>query len=386
MMKIFFILLIFPLLSIQEDHQKRFLEDVKRINELLDMLEGNDKQLRLIAQRELLKYKENALPFLEERISRKGAGIYLEIIKKILYPLGEVLPPISRDLPKLSRKEIEKYIFYKLCQARLYYNQGRYREALRITSALKKLEPNSIYRKKIQSLLRSSKIKIFNLTIARSTIRASKKLYQIGEKIELELELENLTPEQLEIIFPQGKGFILLQIELTYYDWEGNKTIFEDQELLKLEGKISLKKAEKWKIPYTLNTTEGLDPVRPRRYRIWASITPKEILCMGKKIYESIDFEPLVVKVCKEGALEIEKKGLQLLAMALDKGRPRNVFLPVFLLGKDQKQAGIELLIQSLKATENPSMQKVIFASLEYLTGLPYGWDRKRWLRWWEKK
>lgn len=387
----------------QEPAQKEdLLEKAERIYQLLKLLKSKDIETQKIAYAELKKYGEQVLPFIETIIRESETGIYYKLAMDLhqqklfkLYKqvtwvddqeIQEIKTPKTPS-PRKVKSIQDKYVALKLQEAKQKYKEEKFKEAKNIASSLLNLEPRTKYRNILLKILRASEQRVTFKTLLKCTIEPVKRAFSMDEPVEFVLKIENLLSEKV-VIYPVAKktGTAILDYKMTLLDPLGTRTSKIGADIASIQKVIELQPEGKWERRIILDVSKDYPSVDfIRRHKVSARLLISKIEAPVFDIPRKLIFKPCKFYVVPAKYKHFLEDPLKWLAISIDKGTVNEVFIASVLLPKKQKDAGIELLMQTLKKV-NRRGKIVVCHCLHEITGKKFGADEKKWLRWWQSQ
>jgi len=376
--------------------REKYIAKIKKITELIDTLEGRNFSAKSSAKKELIGLGRIALPFLMEKVHQKDAQDYLEVILAInLQDVGldtkDFSPfpiPKNEELERMVCTKTNEFVYSKYVEAVKNYWEGNYPRAYNISRSLLILEPGTLLRPNLLSLMMLAGQKNLQTTLIKADILVDKDFYELGEKIDFTLRLKNITDKKIIITRanPDEKGGIILKKTLTYYTHSGDEIYEKGDIVLETAPSITIEQQGIWEKKFVIDTEQDMQGPQVRLYTISAFIIPKRIrIEKDETIFEKIVFEPINIKIFPKGARKLRENSLANLKESLEKGIASQVFLSAALVSNHEKELAEEILMTYLPKSSLPIKQS-IFSSLKYITGNTFGMDEEKWLKWWNEQ
>lgn len=385
-----------------EDAKKR----EARIRELVEWLANPDPDVRAMGEKDLPAMGRAALPAIEKKLQEQGVMPLVRMLRNLdrgpaksegWVDEREIRPrpedPALKELAKLDKGIVDKYVQAKYNEALAYANAKNYQRGLDLSSALLVLEPRSSGSETVRRLKRYCDTMITQTTLIEAKIFQEKICYATGEPVELTLRLRNLFRSTMQIEYEKpaaggaAKGVVVVEIEVRVTDWEGaSRSFFKHQELT-IDGEIPLASGAQWERKFALEVGDELDDrLHVREVVVNAWTQPAKIDTEGKTVTRRLQFEPGRVKLVPPQYVKNLENPLEALGRAMEKGTVHDVFVCTQLLPDEQKDPAAELLIKWLGKAESEKGRMAAANLLASLTGQKYGTDARAWADWHRNK
>lgn len=380
--------------------EEEFLKKVQRINHAIDCLLNKDPELQAVGRKIILEAGLEAIPFLEQRLADQGYGEVYALLRELVrkdrpeerrYVDEKELPTdeeMEKELPKLQRDAVEKYVFTKYHEAWTLAKKGKYEQSLAMADAILVLEPRSRYADGIKRLRRYCDIRITQTTICEAKLIPSKTLAIAGEKIECVMRIRNVWKNPITIKFAEdGDGFAILDQSSRIPTMSGDVHEATKSEDVHFEKEIPIASGAQWEKTILLDTGTGLETSPDLRIlTVQAWMQPRKVELGEISTTRRIVFEPATIKVLPRKHEKDLANPLEALGRYIDSGTDYDVFNMAMILEGEDREKGIELLIRVMqKANKAEGLAKLAHL-LGFLTGEKLGVDPKKWLEWWEKR
>jgi hypothetical protein len=373
----------------------------ERLKRAMEMFRDSDRELHESGKSELLALGASALPAIEEELQKKGildlAKLYREVSRAGAasaenYVSTEDLQrdlAAVKDLPKMDRASIEKFVQYKYHEAAAVANKGRYEQGYEMARALLTLEPHSVSAENLKRLRRYCENMVTQTSLLEAKIFQDKPSYLAGEKVELTLRLRNVFKNTLMIRYDvpgasnPAPGMTVIETEISQTGIQA-ETITGNRHLeLSHEGEIPIAPGGQWERRFTLDTdAEFANKADVEMITVNAWSQPLKIETEGASFMRRLQYEPTVVKVVPKKFQHLMADPLGELTKQVEKGTEPELYVCAQLLEGKQRDQGIEILIRAMEKTENPPYRTTLSWVLFRMTGERFGSDPKKWLEW----
>lgn len=308
-------------------------------------------------------------------------------------------------LTSVERAAVEKFFGLKVEETRRALRAHNYKLALQLVDAILVVNPQTRHKKVLQDMRISANQGLLQQEIVRVYLYSPKKVYALGEKVEIKLRVRNIS--EGEVTFPhtaaQPRNFGTLR-KFTYtYELSGSWRTRRTPAVIKQDSPIVLKKNQVWEKSYEIDTSgvEGEEPLM-RRYVLQAQVRPAEIITgEEEKFTRPLTTGKLEIWAMPKKYLAYSKNAFPNLKEAVSFIRGERVpgqllladqatarvalFYSVFFVGERERSEALNLLMEALAAAAGETA-RTITGSLTFLTSEPYGSSKKDWLNWWQRK
>ncbi|MEK7447970.1 MAG: hypothetical protein AAB019_00635 [Planctomycetota bacterium] len=394
----------------------KFYNQVNTIFNLLNKLDapassadGRDEAERQDALAQLVEIGPSVIPFIMERL--KDKGIYVELTRQIMerHPSKEtkITPAILEELARrVSKNEslfIDKYLYSKYLAAQTFAQREQYQPAIKLINSILELEPQLEFSAKLKQFRIACEEKLIQKSVIKTKIfsesrlgRDRKEIYEMGDKINITLQFENVTLRPVDITFGE-KNSAVIYLSITEYGPTGNYSSISRMEEIPLsDKKITLNPKEIWQNSYVIDTDKELRSLLYRIYTLGAEIRPLKIEGGGEFTgIRKIVFPQIILRVFPPDVDPVLKEPLAKLGEALDGGMPLDIFLCSMLVSEKEYEQAIEMLMTALRKSSQPKadpsqaeseLKQVLMNSLKHITQLPFALEEEIWLTWWKEK
>lgn len=384
----------------EEPHKRR----EARIAQLVEWLANPDPDVRAMGEKDLPAFGRDALPAIEKKLEEKGAGPLVKMLRELggappkaaawveeKEIKGESDDPGLKELAKLDKGIVDKYVQGKYREALAYAGAKNFQRGLDLSSALLVLEPRSGASDAVRRLKRYCDTMITQTTLIEAKVFQERIFYASGEPVELTLRLRNLFKSAMQIEYekPAGggpaKGVVVVEIEVRITDWDGHSRSFFKHQELSIDGEIPLATGAQWERKFLLDVKDELDDrLHPREVVVNAWTQPGKIETEGKVVTRRLQFEPGRVKLVPATYVKFLENPLEGLKKTMEQGggTAHDVFVCTQILPEDQREAAIELLIRWLEKAEVEKGRIAGAKILASLTGQKFGTDARAWADW----
>lgn len=377
-----------------------------RLEKAFAWFEDADAGVRELGRQELRHAGREALPLLERKLAEKGAAEVARLIREIDAAHGETrwvsekeLPTpeeLAKGLPKLAAGAADKYVHVKLSEAIAYANRGNFQKGYDMAKALEVLEPKAALAEKVKQLRRYCDNMITQTSLIEAKVIQEKLAYVAGEPVELTLRMKNLFRSAIAIQYEKGtanipgRGLAVVEIEIRTPEPTGSTLTATRSTELAFETEIPIAVGAQWERKFTLETDFEIDTrdfFRIVVVNVWTQ--PERITAGGLPFLKRVQFEPAVLKLVPKKHEKYLAGPLESLKEVLAAGDSPDAICCAHLLEGDQKEKGLELLVQELGAPPRPDfkgdmrMRRTFISHLlTFVTGERHGEDPKRWEEW----
>ncbi len=367
----------------------------------LEWLSCEDKELRDFAARKLVEAGKNAVPQLEKLLAAKGAVEIYRILKEIEVPKFNAARSwaepelvefdLKKDLPKVDRREVEKYVYSKLAEATALYKQKMYERAYNVAKAMLLLEPTSVYAAKLQELARVCDNMVAQTSLLRTTVVSKAHAFSVGCKAELMLKMENVFKNKISLAFGGGQaknGLIVVEIMCDNLDpASGSTTLWNRSEELLIETSIDIAMSGQWERTFTVDT--GLDFEKDqenlRHYTVGAWCQPGKVdVGFGNQARRLI-FMPVHFWAVPKKYEHIIEDPLASFRKSVKAGTTSEVFISAMLSPPDGRDEVVETLIGMMELSNTVTFRALAGSMLGFITEQRLGDNPKTWREWQEK-
>lgn len=397
-------------LLLQDRQSQDYIGKVKRIEDLLDLLEDKDEKIRKIARAELLQIGTDAIPFIEQRLKLRGLLEHHTLIHDIreraqqqLLMQAETIDPgdpelqwyaqLAEKIKGLPRDASERYVASRMFEAYAHVLKENYEQADKILTALLALEPRSLYAEKMQQLHRYCENKILASRFLKATAEALPARLKAGDPIRIKLALENRWKNPLSLTYPeQSKGVLVISVEARALEFNGAERGIRREEAFEIENPITIGVGQTWTREIEIQTKQDFEDIDCLRiYSLAARTKPQKIETGEMPILKGVNWPALTVKVVPEkykGYLDdpLKSLGEVMDGRGVDNGTVNEVFMCAMLVEEERKEAAIALLIKALERANNNTAGDVVIHILMQVTGLRLGGRKQDWLDWWKRR
>ncbi len=375
--------------------EEAYLKRVKRIQQAIDWLVDGDADLRAAGRKILREIGPEAIPFLERRLADRGMGEVYATLRELRTREGNFwveekdLPTaeqMDKDVPKLARDQVDKYVFVKYHEAWSLAKKGRYEKAVEIVQAVLVLEPRTAHSEGLRRLRRFCDIRITQTTMCEAQAIPAKTIAIAGEKVEVKLRLRNVSKQPILIAFPaDGQGFAVVDYSIRVPMPKGDVHEASKSQEIRIEKEISIAVGAEWESSFPMDTGTALEEAQELRIvQVQAWMQPSRIDLGTIPTNRRIVFEPAVVKIVSRKYEKDLTNPLAALGRYMDGGTVNDVFVMALLLEKEDREKGIELLIGAMRHAESRVGQTFLATLLTFLTEQKLGPDPRAWRAWWE--
>ncbi len=367
----------------------------ERIAQLVEWLANPDPDVRSMGEKDLPSFGRDAIPAIETKLREKGVEPLVRMLRD-LDRLGQTWvdapeDPAIRELAKLDKAIVDKYVQAKYREALAYANAKNYQRGLDLATALLVLEPRTSASETVRRLKRYCDTMITQTTLIEAKIYQEKLHYAAGEPIELAMRLRNLFKSAMTIEYEKpapdrpAAGVVIVEIEVRITDWEGHSRSFFKHQEISLEGEIPLATGAQWERKFMLDVKDELDDrLHVREVIVNAWTQPAKIETEGKIVTRRLQFEPGRMKLVPPQYVKHLEDPLEAMKRTMERGggTVHDVFVCTQLLSEEQKDPATELLIRSLEKAEEAQARIATAKILASLTGQKFGTDPRVWSDW----
>lgn len=374
-----------------------------RIAQLIEWLSDPDPDVRAMGEKDLPSFGKDAIPAIQKKLQEKGVGPLVKVLRDLERKAetwvdekeikGEGEDPALKELAKLDKGIVDKYVQAKYNEGLAYARAKHYQRGLDLASALLVLEPRSPAAETVRRLKRYCDTMITQTTLIEAKIYQEKLFYAAGEPVELTLRLRNLFKSNMKIEYekpapptPPG-GIVVVEIEVRITDWDGHSRSFFKHQELTIDAEIPLATGAQWERKFMLDAKDELDDrLHVREVLVNAWTQPGKIETEGKIVTRRLQFEPGRVRFVPVQYLKNLEHPLESLRKAMEGGTAHDVFVAAQLLPDDQKEPATEMLIRWLERSESEKGRLAGAKILAALTGEKFGTDPRAWADWHRNK
>lgn len=402
--------------KLPDTEDEALFELARRTTTLIDrLLLAPENDVEAVSQ-ELLLIGQEALPFLLGKLSELRADRLIKVIDQINYLHG-TLPTDSekpselglcpaefdglrRPLSEEDAKKLETLLYQKYLEAIALYKAGKFEQAHKLAEALIIVERRLPFRPDVQRLKVLCEEALLTSRLVAARLAAKKRIYEVGETIEIVASMENLTagPLTIELAASQpvepavkgaatvtpGKTHLFLTIEYTEYDPYGSVHSIVRQELVEVEPRITLSLEQPWRHSFNIETLKD-NPLGMvyKEYKVMAEMRFASVSGATTLVPRRIVFEPLTLRVFPQDVDPILRHPLEFFIGALDAGSPIDILLGAMLVPEKDQLKAVEFMIKALPHATQIG-KRVLMNTLRLVTKAPVQFDEQAWIKWWE--
>lgn len=309
--------------------------------------------------------------------------------------------------PAMTATEIaavEKFFTLKVEEARQALKKHNYQLALKLIDAILVVNPQTRHKKVLQEMKIIASQGLLQQEVVRVYLYSPKKVYALGEKIEIKLRVRNISSGEVTfphaLAVPRNLGGVR---KFAYtYELSGSSRMRATRTVIKQGSPITLKKNQVWEKSFEIDTSvvEAVEPVM-RRYVLAAMLRPAEIIAgEEEKFTRPLTTGKIEIWAMPKKYAPYSKNAFANLKEALSFIRGERVpgelllddettarvvlFYSVFFLSEQERTEALELLMEALTASAGQAA-RTITGSLTFLTNQPYGSSKEDWLNWWQR-
>jgi hypothetical protein len=308
----------------------------------------------------------------------------------------------DESLTQEERKTVNKFFRLKNKEAEAALKKGDFITARRILQALIVLGTDDLkLRAQIEDLERLVRKEETRANVIDARIVVDKPVFSGVSSIKVFVRLINRSDDTVYIFHKREKIGVgtncgTVSVLYTAYRADGSIAWAERGNLsFKKSEPLALKKNQMWEKELLLEVPElSKNELVTYIYTLTGSVV-LEVLRGDKDVYTlTLDMGRLSFKVVPPGAEKYALDPLNSLTDAVKRAaaKPleseteetiRAIFFSPFFLSESQKGEAVAILVSWL-AQLREDFANASMAALSYLTNLPYGKDRARWVNWWK--
>ncbi len=367
----------------------------ERARRALEWLEDGDPELAEVGRRELLRLGEAAVPFIEERLERKGAAALARTLREIdRLGLRDGRPVRLEDLPPpedpaaAPRGAGERYVQGKYAQAYRLVQKKQYQKAYDLAGALLVLEPRSASSESVRKLRRHCDNMIMQTSLMEARIVQRQAAYVAGDRVDLTMRLRNLHRDAIMIRYDAGPvdspagGKAIVQVEVRIPQERGDLVTLTGYDQVALEPEIPIATGAQWEHGFVLDASVGAEYAEHFQVLVVHAWTiPDRIETEGALVTRRIQFEPAVVKRVPRRFAHVLEDPLGALEKALQSAEStrQEVFVAALLLDGEAKEKGMARLVETMKTSERAIGRVWIGHLLGFMADRKLGDDPQKW-------
>lgn len=397
-------LAILLLASLQEEEGDK---KVRRLDRALGWLVNEDADVREMGRRELLMIGADAVPALEKKISEKGAGEYLRLLRA----LDRTGPPADawvaekelldieadeqyrKEAEKLPKDVAEKFAYVKYQEALAHVRHKNYQRAFEMANGLIALDPRSTNLDAFKRLKRHCETMITQTTLVEARIMQPKVWYLEDEAVELTARMKNIYKAMMTMTWEKGTpqdpggGLLMLEVEVTMSEMGGASAVDQRHQEVRFEEEVPIAPGAQWERKFTLDTSTAIaDSKQVRVIKVGGWTLPAKVSTDGVNITRRIQFEPSFVKILPKRYARFLDNPLEWLEKMIAEGDPQEIYVCSQLLEPADKDKGTDLLIKLLARSNTVTSKTYASNILASLTGVNLGNDPRRWENWFQNR
>jgi hypothetical protein len=377
----------------------------ERAERAAEWLADADSELRAMGLKEARELGSAVSPALERKLADKGmtdvARAWRESTAKNLAwiheaELEDVSPddPAVREIQKIDRSFIDKYVRAKYAEAQGFVRKKSYQRAFDLAGAILALEPKSSMGEAVRRLRRYCDGMILQTTLLEAKLLHGKPLYAAGEPVELSLRLKNIFRSGLNVSFGKGeegkpapRGVIVVEVETTLRDFYGATQTWSRSQEIHVDNEIPVAPGGQWEKTFLLDVNlEVGDQEHVREIVVNAWTQPTGIAVEGRDAGRRIQFESAFLRIVPKKYERFLENPLEGLSKTLESGTAQHVYICSRLLEGKDREAGTARLVQELEKTSEAKQRAALSWILKGLTGQTLGEDPKAWREWFDAK
>ncbi|MCX7704235.1 MAG: hypothetical protein N2234_09115 [Planctomycetota bacterium] len=301
-----------------------------------------------------------------------------------------------------ERAAVNKFYRLKLKEAELSLKKGDFTTAKSILQAMAVLGTDDLkLRAQIKELESLAVKEEVRAKVVDARLVVEKPVFSGVKEVRVFVRLINRSDETVSIFHRKEKGRAemnagCLSVLCVTYGANGTISSSEHSNLrfTKTE-QVTLRKGEMWEKELSLEVPTLEEEEMVTYVYTLRGFVILEVLCGSEDVYAlTLDLGRLSFKLVPKGAERYAEMPLDALVSAVKKAasKPseseakdiiRTIFFAPFFLEDVQKAAALPVLITWLPQLQE-KYANAVTATLSYLTNLPFGRDRNRWVEWWK--
>jgi hypothetical protein len=356
------------------------------LDELVDLLDSPDPEVRASARERLADDPARAAPLLEAALRRKGAFGAHELLSRIERESGPNRWISDQEMERAAKPD-GTYPRARLDEAMALAKAEKYHDALRIVEALLILEPAGAVAADALLFRQGCRQRILQSDFVRLDASADLSRAAVGMTVRLDYTLRNVSHGDLTIGFGAGPGTFVTDLRLTMCEPLGGERVMVRALTAPLPPRIVIPRGKSHTVSLKLDTSEDLPKADVfRLYEAFGWFQPLSIGAGSMETAVRVAFPPVRVRVVPAAAAGFLRDPLFSFRQALDQGSMNDVFLCGMLLepGPAQDEA-VGKLVAELPGLV-PAGRSMVGYLLGFMTGQRFGVNAGAWQAWWASK
>lgn len=301
--------------------------------------------------------------------------------------------------PAVDEQVIGTYLWDKIREMEALAAARDYDQARALAQAILVLEPKFVYRRELQRRIAAFDEEILKRSRVRGRVTPLVTEAAFGESLTFKIGIKNVSDSAIKLVLSREEPRARMQsdvfrspcvvtIRFTRWDDPRSPITVTSQEILQVEGEVTLGPGEVWSTEWSIYTVREGDEVESLgEYEVKASIRPIDVEQAGESLpLRAIECEAGRARVYPAYYRVVRDDPVGHVRMALAQKPLKAVYLLCACSAAealaDRAQA-VRMLLGAL-TNATPADRLAVCVGLRAVTGYDMGYDERRWRDWYD--